>query len=226
MESETKNEMRRTLYLGIDPTHYKTENKIVHMPLIKIIKREPDSKELQKIFDQIPQYTHIIFTSKSSVRIFLSDLKSRGHALDELAYKHIIAVGHVTAYYLKTEGLVPSYISADETEEGVVRLLAHMDLKEAFVLLPKSAHPRAHLIHFLVEHEVRHKICILYDTVEEIPREPIDLEDVDEVVFTNPLTVETFFSIYPIIPSSIKLHPLGNITREALRNKLKELEPV
>jgi uroporphyrinogen-III synthase len=196
------------------------------MPLIKITKREPDSKEFQKVFEQIPQFTHIIFTSKSSVRIFLSDFFSRGHLLDELAYKHIIAVGHVTAYYLKSEGLLPSYISADETEEGVVRLLSHMDLKDAFVLLPKSAHPRAHLIHFLVEHEVRHKICILYDAVEEIPKEPIDLNDVDEVVFTNPVTVDVFFSIYPIIPNSIKLHPLGNITREALRAKLRVLEPV
>jgi hypothetical protein len=62
--------------------------------------------------------------------------------------------------------------------------------------------------------------------VEEIPKEPIDLDVIDEVVFTNPLTVDTFFSIYPEIPLSIKLHPLGNVTREALRAKLREVQLV
>ncbi len=217
---------KSALYLGIDPTHFKSEKRVLHMPLIKIVRREVDSRELKRIFEHIPDYTHIIFTSKSSVRIFLAYFKAHGHQLEELLHKHIIAIGHVTAYYLKGEGLEPSYIAADETEEGVVRVLASLDLKNAYILLPKSSVPRTHLTHFLVEHEVRHQICVLYDACEEIPKEPIDLEEVDEVVFTNPLTVDAFFSIYPEIPLSIKLHPLGNVTREALRAKLREVQLV
>ncbi len=216
---------KHALYLGVDPTHFKSDKEIVHMPLIKIVRRQVDSKELMKIFEHIPDYTHIVFTSKSSVRIFLAYFKRHGHLVKELLGKHIIAIGHMTAYYLKEEGLLPSYIAADETEEGVVKVLASLDLKDAYVLLPKSSVPRTLLTHFLVEHEVRHQVCVLYDALEEIPEEPIDLELIDEVVFTNPLTVEVFFSLYAEIPSFIKLHPLGNVTREALRAKIKDLQP-
>jgi uroporphyrinogen-III synthase len=217
---------KHALYLGVDPTHFKTDKEIVHMPLIKIVRRQVDSKELIKVFEHILDYSHIVFTSKSSVRIFLAYIKRHGHVIGELQNKHIIAIGRITAFYLKNEGLSPSYIAADETEEGVVKVLAALDLTSAFVLLPKSSAPRAQLIHFLVEHEVRHQICVLYDALEEIPEEPIDLELIDEVVFTNPLTVDVFFSLYPEIPSFIKLHPLGNITREALRAKLKKIQLV
>lgn len=217
---------KNALYLGIDPTHFKSEKRIVHMPLIKIVKRPIDSKDLLRIFEHLPDYTHIVFTSKSSVRIFLAYLKMHGHLIQELSSKYVIAIGHVTAYYLKSEGIEPSYIAANESEEGLVRVLASLDLKDAYILLPKSSVPRAHLIHFLVEHEIRHQICILYDMAEEIPRERIDLHAIDEVVFTNPLTVEMFFSIYPEIPLSIKLHPLGNVTREALRAKLRQVQLV
>lgn len=218
------NSRKHALYLGVDPSHFQTEKEIVHMPLIKIVRRRVDSCEIMKIFEHIPDYTHIVFTSKSSVRIFLSYFKRHGHLTEELAGKHIIAIGHMTAYYLKEEGLAPSYIAADETEEGIVRVLAALDLKCAYVLLPKSSVPRTLLTHFLVEHEVRHQICVLYDALEDVPEEPIDLELIDEVIFTNPLTVEVFFSIYPEIPTFIKLHPLGNVTREALRAKLRDIQ--
>ena len=214
------------LYLGVDPTHFKSEKRVVHMPLIKIVRKEVASKDLSRIFGHLRDYTHIVFTSKSSVRIFLDYLKMHEHTVSELAHKQIIAIGHMTAYYLKEEGLFPSYIAADETEEGVVRVLSALDLKGSYVLLPKSSVPRFQLTHFLVEHEVRYQICVLYDALENIPFQKIDLEEIDEVVFTNPLTVDAFFSIYPEIPLSIKLHPLGNVTREALRAKLKELQPV
>jgi uroporphyrinogen-III synthase len=219
-------ERKHALYLGIDPTHFKSEKIVVHMPLIKIVKRPINSKDLLRIFEHLPDYTHIIFTSKSSVRIFLAYLQLHGHLIKELSSKYVIAIGHATAYYLKSEGIEPSYISADESEEGLVRVLASLDLKDAYILLPKSSVPRTQLIHFLVEHEIEHQICILYDACEEIPKEPIDLESIDEVIFTNPLTVDAFFSIYSEIPLSIKLHPLGNVTREALRAKLRELQLV
>ncbi len=220
------NSEKCALYLGVDPSHFKSEKRVIHMPLIRIVRREVDSRELSRIFDHLYDYTHILFTSKSSVRIFLTYLKLHGHTVSDLADIQIIAIGHVTAYYLKEEGLTPSYIAADEAEEGIVRLLAALDLKGAYVLLPKSSVPRTQLIHFLVQHEVRHQICVLYDAIENHADEKVDLEEIDEVVFTNPLTVDAFFSIYPEIPLSIKLHPLGNVTREALRAKLKELQPV
>ena len=213
---------KSALYLGIDPTHFKTDKPVIHMPLLKILRRPIDSKELQKIFDHVPHYTHVVFTSKSAVRIFFSYFKAHGHKVCEFKDKHVIAIGHITAYYLKEAGVSPGYIAADETEEGLVRVLASLELKDAYVLLPKSSLPKTQLIHFLVEHEVRHQVCVLYDACEKIPKEPIDLDIIDEVIFTNPLTVDTFFSLYPEIPSSIKLHPLGNVAREALRAKLKD----
>ena len=212
------------LYLGIDPTHFRTTKRVLHMPLLRIVRRPVDSKELHDIFSHIPEYTHLIFTSKSAVRIFFSYYKAHGHRVEELLGKHVIAIGHVTAYYLKEEGIIPGYIASEETEEGLVRVLSTLELHDAYVLLPKSSLPKTQLSHFLVEHGVRHRTCVLYDALEVLPTEPVNLEEIEEVVFTNSMTVEGFFSLYPKIPSWIKLHPLGTVTREALRTKLKEIQ--
>ena len=60
---------KNVLYVGLNPTHFKTEGKLTHFPLIEIIPRPPTDLQVQSALDAFSSYTHIIITSKSTVKI-------------------------------------------------------------------------------------------------------------------------------------------------------------
>lgn len=210
------------LYVGIDPKHYKTSLPVVHVPLIEIIPRPFDAKEIQEIFSDIFSFTHIIFTSKSAVTIFFNYFRKSGYTLDQLKKTYIIAIGQVPAFYLREEGVEPTYMTADEAQTGVIRVLSALDLKEVNILLPRSSGMRPQLAHFLVEHDIHHQICTLYDAHRRRPEELPNLNDFEEVVFTTPSVVDEFFALFSEIPESLRLHPIGFYSREALRKALEK----
>lgn len=211
---------KSVLYLGFDAKHFKTDKPILEMPLVQIEPRPIDSIEIRRIFSEIMNFTHIIFASKNSVKIFFQFLNIFGYSLNALKESKIIAIGQITAFYLKEERITPNYIASDETQEGMIRTFAHLDLDKANVLLPRSSSTRPLLSHYLVEHGIRHQICTLYDMRKHRPYTIVDLDEVDEVVFTHALTVDAFFELYQSIPKELKLHPLGPVARERLRSLL------
>lgn len=217
---------KAVLYLGIDPKHFKTQKRLIHCPLVEIVPRPMESLEVKKVFSDILDYTHILFTSKSAVHIFFQYFRAFDYRIDQLSGKYLIAIGQETAYSLKAEGAIPTYITADETSDGVIRVLSLLNLADANVLLPKSSSARPLIAHFLVEHAVRHQICILYDTYFRRPESLPTLEDFSEIVFTSPVAVEGFFSLYSDIPPDVELHPIGSATRESLRQKRREQKKV
>ena len=213
-------EHKSVLYLGFDAKHYKTEKPVIHMPLVEIDQRPIDSIEIKRIFSEILNYTHMIFASKNSVKIFFNYLEQYGYSRSVLTNVYIIAIGQITAFYLREAGITPTYIASDETQEGVIRTLSHLDLEYASILLPRSSSARPLLAHYLVEHGIRHQICTLYDMCKRRPYEVSDLNEIDEVIFTTPIAVDVFFEIYRQVPKQIKLHPIGPMARERLRTAL------
>lgn len=217
---------KAVLYLGVDPKHFKTEKPLIHCPLVEIVARPIDSMEIKQIFGSLFNYTHIIFTTKSAVRIFFEYFQLFGYSKDQLRDRYIIAVGAMVASFIKEEGVNPTYIASDESMEGIVRLLSSLDLNHAKVLFPKSCMAKPMLAHFLVEQEIHHQICTLYDIYHRKPFQLPDLTEVDEVIFPDPNTVDVFFSLFEEVPADVKLHPIGGATREALRIKLGEQSSV
>lgn len=213
---------KAVLYLGIDPKYFKTKKPVIHCPLVEIVARPMESMEIKRVFANILDYSHVIFTSKSAVNIFFKYFRAFGYKMNQLKGKYLIAVGQLTAHYLKAEGITPTYIAADETGDGVIRVLSSLDLEKANVLLPKSSSARPLLAHFLVEREIRHQICVLYDSYFRKPTVLPSLGDIEEIVFPSPAAVDGFFSLYSDIPSNVELHPIGSAAREALRQKLSE----
>jgi uroporphyrinogen-III synthase len=213
---------KAVLYLGVDPKYFQTEKPLIHLPLIEVVARTKDSIEIKEVFSEIDLYTHIIFSSRNAVKVFFDYLRQARHHVSELKHKYIIAIGQMSAHALKEEGATPTYIAADETQSGVIRVLSSLDLSDAYVLLPKSSSARPILSHFLVEHEIKHRACIFYDVYAVKPFITPDLDEIDEIVFTDPSAVEAFFNLYPEISPEIRLHPLGESSRIALRKALAQ----
>lgn len=202
------------LYVGIHAKEGTT-----HFPLIEIVPRPFDSPEITSAFADIPQYTHIIFTSKSGVDVFFNCMKHHGH--ETIKGKEVIAVGKATAGRLREKGVEGAVIATDETQEGVIHMLAMEDLDDAYILLPQSSRARPSLAQTLLLRRVRHQLCHLYDTrVKKSDVKP-DLESFDEIIFTSPSTVDAFIEIFGSLPKGKKLTSIGPITSQKLKLSIR-----
>jgi len=63
---------------------------------------------------------------------------------------------------------------------------------------------------------VRFTAIDLYRTVFQRPDPVPSLEEMEEIVFTSPSTVEAFLQIYGQIPKNIKITAIGPVTQNVL----------
>jgi uroporphyrinogen-III synthase len=96
--------MKTTLYLGTDPTEFEgrgcATGHLIHYPVIKIVPRPLNHPEIRQAFDDIDEYTHLIFTSKNAVKVFFLYLPFLKKSAEDLKEKTVIAIGEVTASHL------------------------------------------------------------------------------------------------------------------------------
>lgn len=199
------------LYLGLDPSRYPVKGRLIHYPVIRIEPKDPSEPGIQSALALLREFTHLIFTSKNAVEIFFSFIPE----VYQLKDKIFIAVGSVTAMYLKKRGF-SSLQAKEETQEGVIQLLKNLPLKNSFIFFPCSSLTRPLLREFLLREQIKHFICPLYDTVHQ-KLEPVpNLVEIDEIVFTSPSTVDGFLKIFSTIPEKNKIICIGQITEKYL----------
>jgi len=199
----------RTLYTGLEVPHGLESHRVFHCPLIQI---EPRTKD--QVWDSLKDletYTHLIFTSKTTARIFGNYADMR-----EIGAQCVIAVGRSTAKYLRDLGIEVDVVAKEETAEGIVAELKKMKLKEAHLFWPHSALSRSVITDFLRDNHIRFKECEFYDTHLRIPEDPPELGELDEIIFTSPSTVDAFLQCYGELPTDLVLTPIGPVTAAKL----------
>lgn len=196
------------LYLGPDlPEHHFKERYLIHYPLIEIKMRESHIKDWDK-------FTHVIFTSKNSVKSLFTLLQSQGISHQTLKNKKILALGQGTAKLLRDFSFEP-IVSEEEQAEGIVSLIKKLPLKESYFFWPHSSLSRPLIEETLKELGVRFISSSIYDTIPFYPIDRPPFEKVKEIIFSSPSTVEAFFQKFSP-PDGIKLTPIGNITAASL----------
>ncbi len=207
----------KILYLGLDPSSF-SKRPLIHYPVIKIVPKNPLEVELQKVFRKLPSFTHILFTSKNAVQLFFSFAKGFFHQ------KIFIAIGSETALYVRKQGYSP-LVAKIPTQEGIALLLDTLELKRASVLLPCSTLARPFLKEYLEKRKIPCKVCFLYETKHQKPEPLPSLNEIEEIVFTSPSTVDGFFKIFPSDAiKEKKLHCIGPITKDYLLKKIGLVE--
>lgn len=206
----------KTLYLGLDPSNYQTNNQLIHFPIIQIVPKDFDAMEIKHVIDDITDYTHLIFTSKNAVHVFFNALKYHGYGLEHFDHIKCFVIGQMTAKVLEGKGVKPYQVAQEETQEGVIALLKKEPLDDAYICLPCSSLARSQLVHFIMQRRLLHQLCYIYDTFPVENVELPDLNNVDEIVFTSPSTVDAFIKLYGALPKDKSLIPIGPITRERL----------
>ncbi len=188
---------RKILYLGTEP-----KEGTVHFPVLKLTPRPIPLH----ILDDLPAFTHIIFTSKNAVSFFEHNLSD----------KIIIALGTKTAKALLKRGIKPTYVAKDESQEGVVDLLRPMNLDDAYILYPRSSIARTYLESFMRERCIRYQAVDLYDTTTNNIEPTLDLHEFKEIIFTSPSTVRSFIEIFGHLPKDKILTAIGPITQYSI----------
>ncbi len=203
------------LYLGSDPSRYAAQckKKVTHFPLLEIVPRPLDAPQIAHVLDELPFYTHCIFTSKHAALLLV-----KATSKDLLASMKVIAIGASTAAALEKEGISPALVAEEEIQEGIIARLRLLPWKDDdYVLMPRSSLSRSALENFFTLRGIRHQVCDLYDTRPRCLSTLPPLDDVEEIVFTSPSTVHAFRLLYPTPPPHKQLTPIGPVTAEALR---------
>ena len=192
--------MKNILYLGLDPSRF--PERVTHYPIIEIYERE----NLQPYFDQLVNYEHVIFTSRSAISIY------KKYAQVD---RPCIVVGKATAELAEEEGLRVSYIANLEQAEGVLEILENLNSSFFF---PHSVKARTLLTDYLKKREAL--AFPAYDT--KTTSKKLDITLYDAFVFTSPSTVEAFLELYGEFPDK-ELIAIGPITSEAIKNTLQDI---
>lgn len=182
----------RILYLGLNP-----KPGTFHYPVI----RTEYCGKIDGALALWPQFTHIIFTSQTTVQYWPGPWD-----------KQTIAIGPATAAALQRRGLVP-IVAPEATQEGIIDLIAKI---KGYFFLPRSRLARSALTDFMEERKIPFLALDLYDTVFQRLDPVPNLDDFDEIVFTSPSTVEGFLRIFNALPKNKKLTPIGPVTERAL----------
>jgi len=210
--------IKHVLYLGSDPSRFfcSAEVKITHLPLFEVVPRDYTLPSLLCVLSDWHDYSHMIFTSKHAVSVLVEALTY--HVLPPPKKESVvIAIGKSTAKVLEQRGWKVSFCAVEERQEGILSLLRSIEWKEeSYAFYPRSSLARKSLEVFLLEREIRHQVCDLYDTVAKSVDLWPDLEAFDEIFFTSPSTVAIFFSKITALPKRPQLKAIGPITFEAL----------
>ncbi|MCB1118704.1 MAG: uroporphyrinogen-III synthase [Chlamydiia bacterium] len=200
--------MVRTLHLGLHPPPL-----TVHYPVIRIVP-SVDSAALNSFLTQLPEHSHLLFTSQVAAKLLFH------HSPSHLP-PHLIAIGHATAQTLTALGHPPHHIATDATSEGVIALLDQ--LSPTGLAWPHSARSRPVISHYCQQKGLPLLACSLYTTVNQQPGPPPDLNAFDAITFTSPSTVDGFFAIWTEIPNHLTINIIGSITQKYLDQRQRRL---
>ena len=72
---DSRKQIRRALYLGLQPRAIQFDGAINHYPVIRINPFPVTNPDIQSCLKHLDDFTHCIFTSKNSAKLLLSHLK-------------------------------------------------------------------------------------------------------------------------------------------------------
>ncbi|MBA2728377.1 MAG: uroporphyrinogen-III synthase, partial [Parachlamydiaceae bacterium] len=165
-------------------------------------------------------YTHLVITSKTAISLLFEFAENYGIAKKTILDKKVIVVGKATAAAAAEYGLSATFPVADETAEGMVTILKGQNLQAAYLFWPHSVLSRSILPEFFQNEGLRYCDAVLYDTIPncKIHYPQLDLNVIDEIVFTSPSTVDAFCQILGPIPWHKQITSIGPITAAYLEN--------
>jgi uroporphyrinogen-III synthase len=200
---------------GTSVKRFERMGEITHVPMIEI-RPVKSFKLMDAAIRRLERYDGLLFTSRHAVLYFLDRLKKKMKSVEALRSKRIVAIGKTTAAELVRFGLKAQCLPEEETAESMAKLLGKLPLNGKRCLSPRSDLARDLLVDVLRRRGARADPVIAYRNV--CPKvKKLDMDGIDEIVFTSPSTVKNFLKIHHAISVRIKVWAIGPVTQAQLK---------
>ncbi len=205
--------MKKILYLGTSPSNYSCKENLIHYPVIRLIPKSIDEKRVLFCLRNLDSFSHCILTSKNSVEILWDLCLQLSLEPASSLQGKCISIGAITSDSLSRRGVVPAWQALEASQEGLIESFQGRFEKGAYVLYPRSSLARPFLNQYLIENNISHETLDLYDIVYQAPTPKPLLNEIKEIVFTSPSTVEGFFRAFQEIPKNVRISFQGPVTK-------------
>ncbi len=201
----------RILVLGMHPEKYKHLGSIVHRQIIDCVPLD-DYSHADQTLKHLDAFDWIVFTSTNGIRFFFKRLNALGSDARALAPTRVATIGKTTAESLAEFGIVADMVPDTESSAGLLEKFIAIGVKNNKILLPQSDIASAELPNGLVNMTAEIEKLTIYKTIEIEPPD-VDLDHIDQILFTSGSTVRAFVKRFGSPPPHIKVYCLGPPTQ-------------
>jgi uroporphyrinogen-III synthase len=216
--------VKKILYLGTSLGRFSSGEAVLHYPVIRLIPKLASDLDVRFCLDRLALFSHILLTSQNSVSILWDLCISISFDPLHLLQGKCISIGSVTSHALRSRGVEPCFEALVATQEGMIDILQEMIDSISYVFYPRSSLARPLLREYLIKQKISHEILDLYDTVYQAPKPKPSLEEIEEIFFTSPSTVDGFFQVFSKIPEGIRISFQGSITKKYFEERCENLK--
>ena len=190
---------------------------VVELPSIvtQIVKQ---NDKLKAALQNSSQYSFIVLTSPTGVKLFFDSLREYGLDIRSLIGIKFAAIGFATAKAIEEKGIKVDLIPAEYNAISLGKELCAKAEKDKKILIARAASGTPELINLLDEQGLRYDDIAIYETVFVTDhmnnvKEYIENGEVDYVAFTSGSTVKGFVeSVKDVDYSMIKAICIGEQT--------------
>lgn len=197
----------RVLLLGHYPGRYAHLGTIVHRPMIECVEAA-DSEQTTQALKSAGNCHWIVFTSGNGIKYFFKKLSAMGLDARIFSQTKFAVIGQASGERLKEFGIQADLCAAVESSTGLLEAFANVDVTGQSILLPQAEVSSEELPDGLSNKGARVEKLTVYQTIEK-PIEDVDLDYIDQILFTSGSTVRAFVKQFGAVPEHIQALCLG-----------------
>ena len=203
----------KVLVLGNNPERYAHLGVLVHRQMIRCVELENTAQTTQTIQDA-PGYDWIVFTSGNAVKYFFKKLYALGRDARAFSKTRFAVIGQASGQRLQEVGIRADLCAALESSAGLLAAFDRVDVAGRAILLPQAHVCSDELPEGLAQRGANVKRLAVYQTIEQ-DIDDVDLDYIDQVLFTSGSTVRAFVNRFGTLPDHIQALCLGIPTQTA-----------
>ena len=207
----------RILHLGTHPDKYAHLGTIVYRPNIRCVEIE-DSQAISDTLAKAASFDWIIFTSGNGIKNFFKKFYRSGQDARSLSQTKIAVIGKASAETLLTFGIKADICSKLESSKGLLEAFAEIEVKGKNILLPQAEVASKELPEGLTQRGAVIEKMPVYRT-EDIEMADVDLDYIDQIIFTSSSTINAFVKKFGSVPDHIKSYCLGVPTQNTAKSQ-------
>lgn len=197
----------KILLLGNHPERYSHLGTIVHRQIIRCIESEND-EQAEAYYQDPKEHDWIVFTSGNGIQFFFKKLYASGADARLFANTQFAVIGKASGKRLAEFGIKADLTADVESSAGLLEAFSGIDVSGLSILLPQAEVSSNELPEGLSARGAKIEKLAVYKTVEtEIDN--VDLDYIDQILFTSGSTVRAFVKKFGSVPEHIQALCLG-----------------